>query len=182
MKRKTWLTALLGALLGVATSAQAAPATPGIAPEQQRRMDVMKSKGVDGSLTIVPIRVSGRPWNRVTEVAGLLLEKRGLKNIELAKTPFEPADANIMADLSAAVGAVVRTNPAATDHALYADYGFNPQNAEQGFVHFVVCDRKGEWVIVDLQNSHHTDYQSVGVDSRARCDHLLVKWLQGYLK
>jgi len=25
------------------------------------------------------------------------------------------------------------------------------------FVHFVICDRKGEWVIVDMQNSHQPD-------------------------
>ena len=49
-------------------------------------------------------------------------------------------------------------------------------------MHFVVCDRKGEWVIVDLQNSHQPDYQSIGVISRERCDQLLVKRLEGYLK
>ena len=66
--------------------------------------------------------------------------------------------------------------------ALYADYVFNPQNSEQGLVHFVVCDRKGEWVIVDMQNSHHPDYQSIGIISRDRCDQLLVKRLEGCLK
>ena len=76
----------------------------------------------------------------------------------------------------------VRAHPPAADYALYADYVFNPQNAEQGFVHFVVCDRKGEWVIVDMQNSHQPDYQSIGIISRERCDQLLVKRLEGYLK
>ena len=49
-------------------------------------------------------------------------------------------------------------------------------------MHFVVCDRKGEWVIADMQNSHHPDYQSIGIISRARCDQLLVRRLEGYLK
>ena len=49
-------------------------------------------------------------------------------------------------------------------------------------MHFVVCDRKGEWVIVDMQNSEHPDYKSIGIISRARCDQLLVRRLEGYLK
>jgi hypothetical protein len=347
----------------------AAAPQAGMAPEQQKRLELMKSKGPDASLTILPVRLAGKPWDRVTEVVGLLLEKQGLGNIELGTTPFTPPETNLES-LAAAVGAFVKTNPIPTDYALYAeyngnrqtglnelravvvdqtgavvwtdrqtpqdeafkkmehpepmtmsvllverlgpqlglneetakaakpgrmaaimdqrsglppeneraalperqkamkqampgatllvyparvggnknsvpsatnvvrllnqeglckavqaeqtillktsmtdpnelkglwnlarefrdfvranppaadyalyaDYGFNPQNAEQGFVHFVVCDRKGEWVIVDMQNSHHPDYQSIGVISEARCDQLLVKRLAGYLR
>ena len=347
----------------------AAAPPAGIAPEQQKRLELMKSKGPDASLTILPVRLAGKPWDRVTEVVGLLLEQQGLRNIELGKTPFTPDETNLES-LAATVGAFVKTNlitsgyalyaeyngnrqtglnelravvvdqtgavvwtdrqtpqdeafkkmehpepmtmsvllvqrlspqlglneetaraakpgrmaalmdqrsglppenervalperqkamkqamsgatllvypariggnknsvpsaanvvrmlnqsglckavqadqtillktsmadpnelkglwnlarefrdfvranPPAADYALYADYGFNPQNAEQGFVHFIVCDRKGEWVIVDMQNSHHPDYQSIGVISEARCDQLLVKRLAGYLK
>jgi hypothetical protein len=340
-----------------------------LAPEQQKRLELMKSKGPDASLTILPVRLAGKPWDRVTEVVGVLLEQQGLRNIELGKTPFTPAETNLES-LAADVGAFVKTNPIttgyalyaeyngnrqtglnelravvvdqagavvwtdrqtpqdeafkklehvepmtmsvllverlgpqlglneetakaakqgrmaaildersglppgnetaalperqkamklalpgatllvyparmggnkncvpsaanvvrllnqsglckavqadqaillkasmadpnelkglwnlarefrtfvranppATDYALYADYGFNPKNSEQGFVHFVVCDRKGEWVIVDMQNSHHPDYQSIGIISSDRCDQLLVKRLTGYLK
>jgi hypothetical protein len=347
----------------------AAEPQAGIGPEQQKRLELMKSKGADGSLTILPVRLAGKPWDRLTEVVGLILEQQGLRNIELGKTPFAPSGTNLegLADAAGAfvktnpittgyalyaeyngdrqtglnelravvvdqTGAVVwtdrqtpqdeafkkmesrepmtmsvllverlspqlglneetakaakpgkmaaimdersglppeteraalperqkamkqampgatllvypariggnkasvpsatnlvrllnqaglckavqaeqtillktsladpnelkalwnlarefrdfvRGNPPAADYALYADYVFNPQNAEQGFVHFVVCDRKGEWVIVDMQNSHHPDYQSIGVISRDRCDQLLVKRLEGYLK
>lgn len=370
MKNKFWLMIVLSALLGTAAWAQNATATPGIAPEQQKRLDAMKAKSVEASLTILPVRLGGKPWDRVSQVVGVLLEQQGLKNIELGKAPLESTNAGTLEDLSAAVGAFVRANPVATDYALYAefngtrqsglnevravvvdktgavvwtdrqtpqdeafkklehvepmtlcvllverlgpqlglndetakaakpgkleaqlneqsglpsqaeqdaisqrqkavkqaahnltlliypprvggnkisvasatnvvrliddgglckavqaeqpvllkssqadpneqkalwglarefreylrahppetdyalyaDYVFNPQNADQGFVHFIVCDRKGEWVIVDFQNSHHPDYQSIGVISRARCDKLLVKRLQGYLQ
>ncbi len=359
------------ALLAVCVSRFPVAAEPqaGMAPGQQKQLELMKSKGPDASLTILPVRLAGKPWDRVTEVVGVLLEQQGLKNIELGKTSFTPAETNLES-LATAVGAFVktnpittgyalyaeyngnhqtglnelravvvdqagvviwtdrqtpqdeafkkmgerdpmtmsvllverlspqlglnaetakaakpgklaalldqrsglppeneraalperqqamkqalpgatllvypariggnavdkasaadlakmindaglckavaakqsvllkasqadpnemkalwnlarefrdfvRTNPPAADYALYADYVFNPQNSEQGFVHFVVCDRKGEWVIVDLQNSHHPDYQSVGVISRDRCDQLLVKRLAGSLK
>jgi hypothetical protein len=359
------------ALLAVCVGRFAVAAEPqaSIAPDQQQRLELMKAKGPDASLTILPVRLAGKPWDRVTEVVGVLLEQQGLKNIELGKTPFTPAETNLES-LAAAVGAFVkanpittgyalyaeyngdrqtglnelravvmdqtgavvwtdrqtpqdeafkkmgerdpmtmsvllverlgpqlglneetakaakpgklaalldqrsglppeneraalperlqamkqalpgatlliypariggnktsipsatnvvrllneaglckavqadqtillkasqadpnelkslwdlarefrdyvRANPPATDYALYADYVFNPQNPEQGFVHFVVCDRKGEWVIVDMQNSHQPDYQSIGIISRERCDKLLIKRLEGYLK
>jgi len=347
----------------------AAEPQAGMAPDQQKRLEMMKSKGPEASLTLLPVRLGGKPWDRVTEVVGFLLEQQGLRNIELGKTAFTPADAK-WEGLAAAVGAFVktnpvttdyalyaeyngdhktglnelravvvdqtgavvwtdrqtpqdvafkkmegrdpmtmsvllvqrlspqlglneqtakaakpgkmavimdqrsglppaneraalperqqamkrampgatllvypprivgkdvsvpsttnivrllnqadlckavpagqtvplkisladpnelkalwdmarefrsfvRTNPPAADYALYADYAFNPQNAEEGFVHFVVCDRKGEWVIVDMQNSHHPDYRSIGIISRDRCDQLLVKRLAGCLK
>jgi hypothetical protein len=358
-------------LLAVCVSRFPVAAEPqtGMAPEQQHRLELMKSKGPDGALTILPVRLAGKTWDRVTEVVGVLLEKQGLKNIELGKTPFIPVETN-WENLAASVGVFVKTNPITTgyalyaeyngdhkmglnelravvvdqtgavvwtdrltmqdealkkiedrdpmtfsvllverlgpqlglndetakaakpgklaalldqrsglppeseraalperqkamkqalpgatlliypariggnqtslpsatnivrllneaglckavpadatvllkasqadptelktlwdlarefrdyvrahppavDYALYADYVFNPQNAEQGFVHFVVCDRQGEWVIVDLQNSHQPDYQSVGLISSDRCDQLLVKRLAGYLK
>jgi hypothetical protein len=369
MKTKIWLAAVVGIMISTMAWAQTAP-SGSLAPEQQQRMELMKSKGVDGSLTILPVRLGGRASGRVSEVVGLLLEKRGLKHIELGKTPFASTNASTLEDLSAAVGAFVRGDPVTTDYALYAeyngtpstglndlravvvdktgavvwtdrltpsdqaikelgqpdpmslsvvlaarlapqlgltdatakaaqpgklaalmeersglppqaerdalparqktmkqsvpgatlliyparisgkeasvasatnlaslinaaslckpvpaeqamvlkasladpnelkalwglarefrdyvrahppetdyalyaDYAFNPKNADQGFVHFVVCDRHGEWVIVDMQNSHQPDYQSIGVTSRARCDELLVKRLRGYLQ
>jgi len=370
MKNRILLTTICGVLFTLAAWAQPAPATTGIAPDQQQRLDVMKAKGVEDSLTILPVRLGGKPWDRVSQVVGVLLEKQGLKNIELEKTPLEATNVGSMDELSAAVAAFVREHPVATDYALYAefngspqtglkeiravvvdkaggvvwtdrltaqdeaiqklehpdpmtlsvllverlspqlglndatakaakpgkleallneqsglpspaerdacaarqtvikqaapkdtllvysprvggkqaslasatnvvrlineaglcqavpagqplllkssqadpneqkalwslarefreyvrvhppeadyavyaDYAFNPQNADQGFVHFIVCDRQGEWVIVDFQNSHWPDYQSVGVISRERCDQLLVKRLRGYLQ
>jgi len=370
MKNKFWIMTALSALLGTSAWAQNAPATAGVAPGQQQRLDAMKAKSVDASLTILPVRLGGKPWDRVSQVVGALLEQQGLKTIELVKAPMEVTNAGTMDELAGAVGAFVRTNPVATDYALYAefngtqqtglndlravvvdktggvvwtdrqtpqdeaikklehvepmtlcvvlverlspqlglndetakaakpsklaamfdeqsglplpaemdaiaerqkalkqaapnatvmiyparvggnktsvasatnvvrliseaglckpvqaeqpvlltssqadpneqktlwslarefrdyvrghpvetdyalyaDFVFNPQNADQGFVHFIVCDRKGEWVIVDFQNSHHADYQTIGVTSRERCDQLLVKRLEGYLK
>ena len=355
---------------GVCRFAIAAEHQPGIAPDQQQRLELMKGQGPDAALTILPVRLAGKPFDRVTEVVGLLLERQGLKNIELGKAPLEAANLADLNSLSIAVGEFVKANPITTgyalyveyngdrqtglnelravvvdktgavvwtdrltprdeafrklgqpdpmdlsvllveqlspqlglneetakaakpgkmaalmdqrsglppqaerdallerkkamkqalpgatllvypariggnktsipsatnivrllnqaglckavqadqpillkasqadpnelkalwglagefrdyvranpptaDYALYADYVFNPQNAEQGLVHFVVCDRKGEWVIVDMQNSHQPDYQSVGIISRERCDQLLVKRLKSYLQ
>jgi hypothetical protein len=366
---------ILAALLVICTSfpagaADAPPGQHGLSSEQQKRIEVMKTKGPDASLTILPVRLAGQPFDRVTEVVGLLLEQKGLKNIELGKSAFKPADDAGLENLAGAVGEFVkensiatayvlyaeyngnrqtglnelravvvdqagaivwtdrltpedtafkklaspdpmamsvllverlgpqlglseetaraakpgkmarnmaersglppedersplaerqkamkkampkaallvfparvggkaadalsaaelaglintaklstaspagqatllkasqadpnemkvlwdlarefrdyaRKNPPEADYVLYADYVFNPQNWEQGYVHFVVCDRKGEWVIVDMQNSHQPDYQSIKPKSRADCDKLLVRRLADLLR
>ncbi|MGA2556202.1 MAG: hypothetical protein ABSG04_08000 [Verrucomicrobiota bacterium] len=349
--------------------AAAAPPAGLEAEMQQKRLELMKSKGPEASLTILPVRLAGQAFDRVTEVVGLLLEQQGLKSIELGKKPFAPPATNLDG-LTAAVGAFVKSNaittgyalyaefngnqqsglnelravvvdsagaavwtdrqtpedeafkkigqpepltmavllvdqlkpqlglndatakaskpgkmsaimdersglppederaalpelqaamkkampgatlliyppridgvntsaasgsnvvrslnqaglckavpaeeplllktslgdpnelkalwgiatefrdyvrahPPAADYALYADYAFNPQRAEQGFVHFVVCDRKGDWAVVEMQNSHNRDYQSIGIISRDRCDQLLMRRLEACLK
>jgi hypothetical protein len=102
--------------------------------------------------------------------------------ILLKTSQADPNELKALWNLAREFRDYVRAHPPATDYALYADYVFNPQNVDQGFVHFVVCDRKGEWVIVDLQNSHQPDYQSIGIISRDRCDQLLIKRLEAYLK
>ncbi len=373
--RQARASSTLAALLVLCTSlpagaADTPSAQPRLSPEQQKRVDVMKTKGPDASLTILPVRLAGQPFDRVTEVVGLLLEKQGLKNIDLGKSAFKPADNAELDTLAGAVGTFVKENPIATEYALYAeyngsrqtglnelravvvdqagaivwmdrltpedaafkklgspepmtmsvllverlgpqlglnedtakaakpgkmarimaersglppedersplegrlkemkkampkatllvfparvggkavdaqsgtdlaglinaeklstaspageamllkasqagpnelkalwdlarefrdyarknppqadyllyaDYAFNPQNWEQGYVHLVVCDRRGEWVIVDMQNSHQPDYQSVKPTSRADCDKLLVRRLAALLR
>jgi predicted nicotinamide N-methyase len=95
----------------------------------------------------------------------------------LKASQANPNELKVLWDLAREFRDYARKNPPEADYVLYADYVFNPQNWEQGYVHFVVCDRKGEWVIVDMQNSHQPDYESIKPTSRADCDKLLVKRL-----
>jgi hypothetical protein len=150
----------------------------------------MKQSLPGATLLVYPARIGGNTVSvpsatnivRLLNQAGLCKAVPADQTILLKASQADPNELKSLWDLAREFRDFVRTNPPATDYALYADYGFNPQNAEQGFVHFVVCDRKGEWVIVDLQNSHQPDYQSIGIISRDRCDQLLVKRLTGYLK
>ena len=125
----------------------AAEPQAGMAPEQQKRLELMKSKGPDASLTILPVRLAGKPWDRVTEVVGVLLEQQGLRNIELGKTPFTPAETNLES-LAAAVGAFVKTNPITTGYALYAEYNGDHQTGLNE-LRAVVVDQTGAVVWTD---------------------------------
>jgi hypothetical protein len=85
-------------------------------------------------------------------------------------------------DMARAFREHVRQDPPEADYVLYADYLISPRGDHVGAVHFAICDRAGEWVLVDFQNSHHEDFQSVDPKSREACDRLVVQRLEGYLR
>jgi len=166
----------------------------GLPPQSERdplpqRQEEMKKLGKKATMVVFPVRSGGAANAEAAKVLTTLLNKATLCKATLAtQSPLlkasqaDPNEQKILWDLAREFREYVRNNPVKADYALYADYVFNPQNWEQGFVHVVVCDGKGEWVIVDLANSHHPDYQSVKPTSIDGCNSLLLKRLESYLR
>jgi hypothetical protein len=167
----------------------------GLPPQKERdllpdRQKLMKQAKQKATLVVFGARVQGQQTD--PESAANLVEMingAGLYNavaanqcVLLKASQADPNEQKVLWDLAREFRDYTKKNPPAADYALYADYVFNPQNWEQGFVHFVVCDRKGDWVMVDFQNSHQPDYQSVKPTSRETCDKLLFQRLEGYLR
>jgi hypothetical protein len=68
------------------------------------------------------------------------------------------------------------------DYVLFVDCVYTPGRWEQGFVHLIVCDRRGEWALADLQNSEHPEYQAVKPTSSEACGRLAVRRLGSQLQ
>jgi hypothetical protein len=167
----------------------------GLPPQNERaplpeRQKEMKESGEKATLIIFPARVHGREVDAASAAslakmindAGLCKASATNQSVLLKASQADPNELKLLWDLAREFRDYTRKNPPDADYALYADYAFNPQNWEQGYVHFVVCNRHGEWVIVDMQNSLHPDYQSIRPTSREGCDKLLVKRLGGHLR
>ena len=78
----------------------------------------------------------------------------------------------------------LRKNPPETGYALLADYGIGKSESGKttvGAVHLIVCDRQGDWVLVDYQNSHHADFQEIDPRSRDDCNRLAARRLKSRL-
>lgn len=90
-------------------------------------------------------------------------------------------EARMLWDFARALQAYVKANRPDGDYVLAVDYAFNPSKWEQGYVHFVLCDRDGEWVLVDLQNSHQRDYKAIKPTSAPDCERLLLKRVESRL-
>lgn len=84
-------------------------------------------------------------------------------------------------DLARALREHVRAEGLDADYALAAEYLLRPHDGRVVGVHFVLCDRAGDWVIVDLQNEHQRDFQAVAPRSGEDCAAVVVRRLASYL-
>jgi hypothetical protein len=143
--------------------------------DRSQRLTVMKSKGPDASLSILPVRVAGKPFDRVTEVVGLLLEQQGLKNIELASTPFGPAPGDLDT-LATSVGQFVKAHPVTTDYVLYTEFN---GTRELGLIELrtVVTDKRGAVVWIDQQGARDKAFKSLEAREPMTLSELLVERL-----
>jgi tetratricopeptide (TPR) repeat protein len=139
------LAALCVPMLASTLQAQETPGTPA---DQQSRLALMKSRGIDGSVTILPVMLAGRPFVRVSEIAGLLLEQQGLKTIEIGQREFV-SDGRVPLDkLSHSLGDFIAKNAVTTEYALYAEYNGTPQTGLDE-MRAIVVDKKGDVVWTD---------------------------------
>jgi hypothetical protein len=151
------------------------------------RTQQMKKAMPNATLVVLSPRV--RVADKVTEpgnaadlakaitAAGLCKAEPAKQSVLFKAPQADPNEAKVMWDFAREFRDYVKKNPADADYVLCADYRFHPEHWEQGFVHLIVCDRSGEWVITALQNSHHPNYQSIKPTSKADCDKLLIKLL-----
>ncbi|MCZ6651981.1 MAG: hypothetical protein O7D91_03015 [Planctomycetota bacterium] len=154
----------------------------------EQRQAVMKKTGRSASLVVFPVRLSDDEVGKkdASHLAGLLTKKK-LCEASAVGSPLRVKiqsasnEQKLLWDLARAFQEHVKQNPPEGDYALLADYMF-PRPDRAWAVHFVICDRDGEWVIVDFQNEHHGDFQSVDPRTHDDCGRLVAKRLEGYLR
>ncbi len=76
---------------------------------------------------------------------------------------------------------LVRAHPADADYVLVADYIVTAGSGDPSLVHTFLLESDGDWVIVDYQNSHHQDFNTIRPVSPEECCDLSVVRLAGYL-
>ncbi len=91
----------------------------------------------------------------------------------------------IIWDIARAFQDFVRKIPATADYALLADYGIGRTpdgKTVVGSVQVIVCDRKGDWVLVAGQISRQPDFQRINPQSPDDCNRLAVELLTNELR
>ena len=155
----------------------------------EQRQAVMKKAGLSAKVAIYPVRLSNDEVGKkdAAHLAKLLSERKlgEAKAVDSSlRVEIKPArnEQKLLWDLARAFQDHLKQNPPEADYALLADYMMHPRAERAWAVHFVVCDRNGEWVIVDYQNDHHGDFQSVDAKTHDDCGRLVAKRLEGYLR
>ncbi len=156
----------------------------------EQRQAVMKKAGRSAKVAVFPVRLSDdEVGNKDAAHLARLLSKKKLCEASAVDSPLrvkiEPSRnmQNLLWGLARTFQDHVKRNPPEADYALLADYIMDPRAGHGAWaVHFVICDRAGEWVIVDFQNDHHDDFQSLDPKTYDDCGRLVVKRLEGYLR
>ena len=155
----------------------------------EQRQAVMKKAGRSTKVAVFPVRLSDDEVGEkdAAHLATLLSSKK-LCEASAVDSPLrvkiEPArnEQKLLWELARTFQVHVKRNPPEADYAFLADYMMDPRGGRAWAVHFVVCDRQGEWVIVDFQNDHHGDFQSIDPKTFDDCGRLVTKRLEGYLR
>jgi hypothetical protein len=155
----------------------------------KNRQATMKEAGRNATVAVYPVRLSDDEVGK-NDAAHLakLLSKTKLCDAQAVDSPLyvkiDPAnnEQKLLWQLARTFQDHVKQNPPDADYALLADYIMNPRTGHAWAVHLVVCDRDGEWVIVDYQNDHHGDFQSIDPKTTENCGTLVAKRFEGYLR
>ncbi|MBI4911244.1 MAG: hypothetical protein HY823_00765 [Acidobacteria bacterium] len=165
----------------------------GLPPQAEReamapRLAALKKAGPTRELILFPPRLNGeidpegtKPLVRLLSELRVGVLREGPPDLLLKSPQKDPNEMKILWDLARDFREQLRQKPAGA-YTLYSDFAFNPVNWQQGYVHFVVCDPSGEWVLVEYMNSHHPLYQAVKPASPEACRLLVAKRLEGLLQ
>lgn len=155
----------------------------------EQRQAIMKEAGRKATVAVYPVRLSDDEVgeNDAAHLAKLLSNTK-LCDAQAVDSPLHVKivpDANeqkLLWQLARTFQDHIKRNPPEADYSLLADYRMRPNGKGAWTVHFVVCDRDGEWVVVDYQNDHHSDFQSIDPRTTDKCGTLVAKRLEGYLR
>ncbi len=155
----------------------------------EKRQAVMKKAGPSAELAVFPVRLSDDEVGQESAAhLAKLLTKKKLCEAKALDSPLRVKikrahdEQKLLWDLARAFRDHVKQNPSEADYALLADYMIGSRSGRVRAVHFVVCDREGEWVIVDFQNDRWDDFQSVDPKTLDDCGTLVARRMKGYLR
>ena len=154
------------------------------------RQQAFKKAASKATLVVYPVRVGS---NSNPENAAHLAKLFNDAGLTKATAASEGPQFDIMVnmneqkmlwDMAHAFREHIQAHSPEADYALFADYLMMGKDAVGAvhFVHFAVCDRKGQLVIVDYQNDHHDDFNAIKPKSAEDGDRLVLKRLEGYCK
>lgn len=154
----------------------------------KQRVEILKGALGDAKLVVYPAQgVHGANAQPAAKLFRKLNEEIGTQSVAV-DTPLDieiaPSrnEQKRLWDLARGFREHVRKLKPDTDYALVAEYLIRPHDKQVWSVHFVICDRAGEWVIVDFQNNHHADFNAIKPKTVEDCGDLVIRRMAGYLK
>lgn len=164
------------------------PPSPREFKAMENRVKAAKDAGAAARALVYPARVGGDHVEPAcaTRLSGLLNDAKLWQATPAREGPAIegsgwPNEMQVLWLFARNAREYVREHPADSDYVLFADYWFDPRG-EVWAVHSVVCDRAGEWVVVDMQNSHQPDFRRIRPRTLKDCDRLVLERVKACLR
>lgn len=163
----------------------------GLPPEEEQaamkeRMETMRAKLGDARVVVCPIlQLDGMNHEAAASLAKLL-EADGTCGAEVVaaevKVDFAPGPSQMRRawDMARGFQAYVREHDFDADYVLCAEYLLDPERHQVHAVNIVMCDAHGDWVVVEMQNSHQEDFQAIAPRTVEDCNRLVAKRMARY--
>lgn len=126
--------------------------------DQEKRLEIMKAKGTEASLTVMPILLGKTPLRKVAMVVGTLLERAGMKNLEIDSVEFQPEPDADFNQMVTAFGEFISRHPVKTDYILYGEFR-GTQKTGILEIRGLVVNQKGDVVWQDRQTPEDEAFQ-----------------------
>ena len=162
----------------------------------QKRLETMKKGLKDRRMTVYPVHLADGTDTGCTEKLVDAINSRGL--FKAVAGTVDPGlkvkgsfnEQRVLWGAARSFQEFIRKTPPRSEYALYVDYGICGPSVktppgmrrEAAFVHLVLCDRRGEWVMVDFQNSHQHDFKKIEPKTCEGCNRLAVMRLAARLR
>ncbi len=153
----------------------------------QKAIETARANAASSDLLVFPILAAGRPDPKQAAHLAEMLRSVPFGKADVAtaqpaiEIPPVPNEQQRLWRMARGFRDYLRQSPAAAGYALFAEYTFAP-DGRPFTVHLVLCDRSGEWVLVDFQNDHSPDFQSLDLKAGDDCDRLVAKRLARLLR
>lgn len=150
------------------------------------RQQALKKAASKSTLLVYPARAGGKPNPDSAVRLAKMFNDAGLVNATAASggpqldIKGNMNEQKMLWDMARAFREHVQSHAPEADYVLFADYLMGKDSV--GGVHFALCDRKGDLVIVDYQNDHHPEFNAIKPKSVEDCDRLVLKRLEGYCR
>lgn len=124
------------------------------------RLAALAARGPATPVTLLPIKLLGRPDANAADALGLVLERQGMPDLEVAAAAFAPAADATWDQLPGLLAAHVRSVEAkqAERAWLYAEFLGTPKRGPEE-VRFVLVDHTGALLIADRQLPTDPDFK-----------------------
>jgi hypothetical protein len=150
------------------------------------RAAAFKKTAAGATLLVYPPRAGDAYSPQSATALATLLAKKMLTRATAApdgprpQIAPDPSQQKVLWSMARAVSQYVKQNPPGADYVLFADYIMGKEVV--GGVNFAICDKHGELVVVDFQNSHWPDFKAIDPKKREDCDRLVARRMEGYCR